>query len=143
MTDIKRYVPANDDRGEGTVVRNDQSGTVVFYDDHAAIVVELQEQVRAWESENAAMRSAINQTIGWQESVDPSNRESVRILVGLITPNTDAAIREILAQGVEGFVEFNRKLAKDYPMAMVAKALEVTELNGEQYAARIRAGEQP
>ena len=58
MTEIKRYVPANDDRGEGTVVRNDQSGTVVFYDDHAAIVAALQEQVRALAAENAALKNA-------------------------------------------------------------------------------------
>jgi len=55
--------------------------------------------------------------------------------------NADAILNEVRAQGCEMFIEFNRKLAKDYPHAMVAKALEVTELNGEQFAARIRAGE--
>lgn len=55
---------------------------------------------------------------------------------------TDSTLEKIYnkarAEGVEMFVEFNRQLASDYPMAMVAKALEVTELNGEQFAARLR-----
>lgn len=75
--------------------------------------------------------------VGWMQTPDTEYRPDVE------TPTTNAVIREIRAQAIEGFVEFNRKLAKDYPMAMVAKALEVTELNGEQYAARIRSGEQP
>lgn len=54
------------------------------------------------------------------------------------TPATAAALADIEARGVEKFVEFNRQLASDYPMAMVAKALEVTELNGEQFAMRLR-----
>lgn len=116
-------------------------------------IAALQEQVRALAAENKRAIDAVtvfsNVTHEITEIIcDEIGQDKVAEILAAYndignTPATDAALREIRAQGVEGFVEFNRKLAKDYPTAMVAKALEVTELNGEQYAARIRAGEQP
>lgn len=41
--------------------------------------------------ENTRMRTAIEQTIAWQESVDASNTESVRPLLELETPATESA----------------------------------------------------
>ena len=52
-------------------------------------------------AENASMRKAIDETIGWQDSVDPGNAESVRLLVALQTPSTDAFTAELRAQGVD------------------------------------------
>ncbi|WP_338506439.1 ead/Ea22-like family protein [Erwinia aphidicola] len=120
MTEIKRYVPANDDRGEGTVVRNDQSGTVVFYDDHAAIVVAkdarisaLQEQVRALAAENSALARyfstssvAVNHWNSWADTED-------KLACAPETPATDAFIREIRAQARAEGIHFaaNRLLA--------------------------------
>lgn len=55
--------------------------------------------------ENASMRTAIDQTIAWQQSVDASNTESVRALyeLGTQTDHTCAAIDDLLAKGVEMF----------------------------------------
>ena len=55
--------------------------------------------------ENARMRTAIDQTIAWQQSVDASNTESVRPLYEVIvqTEHTCAAIDDLRAKGVEMF----------------------------------------
>ncbi|HGW8422951.1 TPA: hypothetical protein ACNROG_000949 [Citrobacter koseri] len=52
-------------------------------------------------AENAAMKSAIDSTIGWQQSTDAENVESVRMLIDLKTPATSAFLAEVRAQGVE------------------------------------------
>ncbi|MFZ5256934.1 hypothetical protein ACOY6O_23240 [Enterobacter roggenkampii] len=52
-------------------------------------------------AENAGLKSAIDATIGWQQSTDPENVESVRMLVDIKTPATDAFLAEVRAQGVE------------------------------------------
>lgn len=51
------------------------------------------------------MRTAIDQTIAWQQSVDASNTESVRALyeLGTQTGHTCAAIDDLRAKGVEMF----------------------------------------
>lgn len=55
--------------------------------------------------ENARMRTAIEQTIAWQQSVDIGNTESVRPLYEVIiqTERTCAAIDDLRAKGVEMF----------------------------------------
>lgn len=154
----------------GSIVRYEDHAAMVAAKDER--IASLQEQVRVLAAENSELKNSRavlaenaletcnavasagfrNEAImrGLMESTGNLNKypKPITTLVDealrkIETPASDAALREIRAQAVEGFVEFNRKLAKDYPMAMVAKALEVTELNGEQYAARIRAGEQP
>ncbi|MBF9839905.1 hypothetical protein I4O37_00485 [Enterobacter hormaechei] len=51
--------------------------------------------------ENAGLKTAIDATIGWQQSTDSENVESVRMLVDVKTPATDAFLAEVRAQGVE------------------------------------------
>ncbi|HFN3827645.1 hypothetical protein M7959_00890 [Enterobacter hormaechei subsp. xiangfangensis] len=52
-------------------------------------------------AENAGLKTAIDATIGWQQSTDSENVESVRMLVDVKTPATDASLAEVRAQGVE------------------------------------------
>ena len=52
-------------------------------------------------AENAGLKAAIDATIGWQQSTDPENVESVRMLVDIKTPATDAFLAEVRAQGVK------------------------------------------
>ncbi|WP_185812841.1 hypothetical protein [Enterobacter sp. WCHEn045836] len=52
-------------------------------------------------AENTGLKAAINATIGWQQSTDPENVESVRMLVDVKTPVTDALLAEVRVQGVE------------------------------------------
>lgn len=54
-------------------------------------------------AENAGLKAAIDATIGWQQSTDPENVESVRMLVDVKTPATDAFLAEVRAQGVDMF----------------------------------------
>ncbi|CZU27052.1 Uncharacterised protein [Enterobacter hormaechei] len=64
---------------------------------------ELEAKCAALAAENAGLKSAIDATIGWQQSTDPENVESVRMLVDVKTPATDAFLAEVLAHGVEMF----------------------------------------
>lgn len=114
----------------------------------------LTEQVRALASENATLRNLqptelmVSSAHAEAEQYNNLNLDDDLIVFMwqamhsvIKTPATDECLREIRAQSVEGFIAFNVQLAQDYPTAMVAKSLEVTELNGEHYAARIRSGE--
>ncbi|EMB1584926.1 hypothetical protein U7279_003627 [Salmonella enterica] len=56
-------------------------------------------------AENVGLKAAIDSTIGWQQSTDPVNVESIRMLVDIETPATDAFLAEVRAQGVEMFSE--------------------------------------
>lgn len=145
MTEIKRYVPANDDRGEGTVVRNDQSGTVVFYDDHAAIIsakderiAALQEQVRALAAEANYLRNEIKQhsaSVHFCEVCgkdDPCRTDDVCWSLNHPLPSTDAVIREIRAQVLDDMAaDCDGEWLETYIYAL------------RDRAAAIRSGEQP
>ncbi|CAH3740526.1 hypothetical protein [Enterobacter hormaechei] len=69
---------------------------------------ELEARCAALAAENAGLKSAIDATIGWQQSTDPENVESVRMLVDIKTPATDPFLAEVRAQGVEMFAEQQR-----------------------------------
>lgn len=100
-------------------------GSIVSYKDHAAIVAAkdariaaLQEQVRVLAAENLVIKSSVpslkdiefdnenmddvslGEDIGFNEAV-----ELMKKCLGQ-TPATDATLREIRAQAVEGFSEF-------------------------------------
>lgn len=66
---------------------------------------ELEARCAALSAENSGLKSAIDATIGWQQSTDPENVESVRMLVDVKTPATDAFLAEVRAQGVEMFAD--------------------------------------
>lgn len=69
--------------------------------DMAVQLANAESKCRELAAENAEMRSSIDATIGWQESTDPENGESVRMLVDIKTPATDAFLAEVRAQGAE------------------------------------------
>ncbi|RTN21755.1 hypothetical protein [Enterobacter hormaechei] len=56
---------------------------------------ELEARCAALSAENSGLKSAIDATIGWQQSTDPENVESVRMLVDVKTPATDAFLAEV------------------------------------------------
>ena len=55
-------------------------------------------------AENVALKAAIDATIGWQQSTDVENVESVRMLLDINTPATARIVAGIKADGVEEFV---------------------------------------
>lgn len=110
MTEIKRF----DMRGN-TWPSDD--GSIVSYKDHAAIVAALQEQVRALSAECKAVYAH-------------ALEEGYQFYPGGIE-YTDAFIRDIRAQAVEGFAEH----IAFYHYDSKSHALD--------FAARIREGEQP
>ncbi|TYF59874.1 hypothetical protein DJ490_07950 [Enterobacter hormaechei] len=61
----------------------------------------LEAKCAALAAENAGLKSAIDATIGWQQSTDPENVESVRMLVDVKTPVTDAFLAEVRASAVD------------------------------------------
>lgn len=69
--------------------------------DMAVQLANAESKCRELAAENAEMRSSIDATIGWQESTDPENGESVRMLVDIKTPATDAFLAEVRASALE------------------------------------------
>ncbi|EOE2558155.1 hypothetical protein ACKEHR_004626, partial [Enterobacter hormaechei] len=62
---------------------------------------ELEAKLAALAEENAGLKAAIDATIRWQQSTDPENVESVRMLVDVKTPATDAFLAEVRAAAVD------------------------------------------
>lgn len=65
---------------------------------------ELEARCAALSAENSGLKSAIDATIGWQQSTDPENVESVRMLVDVKTPVTDAFLAEVRAHDLNAFI---------------------------------------
>ncbi|WP_275213398.1 hypothetical protein [Citrobacter freundii] len=91
------------------------------YEELAVQLANAESKCRELAAENAEMRSSIDATIGWQESTDPENGESVRMLVDIKTPATDAFLAEVRAQGVDIAIAELKQLAhrseKEAPIA--------------------------
>ncbi|WP_436895732.1 hypothetical protein [Enterobacter hormaechei] len=93
-------------------------------------------------AENAGLKSAIDATIGWQQSTDPENVESVRMLVDVKTPVTDAFLAEVRAQGVEMFAEHKRERQQ----ALRSRSMRMSEeaacmaADAENFADELREG---
>ena len=58
----------------------------------------VRNEAAALAAENAGIKAAIDATIRWQQSTDPENVESVRMLVDVKTPATDDFLAEVRAQ---------------------------------------------
>ncbi|HFK5636751.1 TPA: hypothetical protein ACHFQA_000408 [Enterobacter hormaechei] len=85
---------------------------------------ELEARCAALAAENAGLKSAIDATIGWQQSTDPENVESVRMLVDVKTPATDAFLAEVRAQARnEGINYAASRLAAAFNHGFVDKPL--------------------
>lgn len=85
------------------------------------IYEELEARCAALAAENSGLKSAIDATIGWQQSTDPENVESVRMLVDVKTPVTDAFLAEVRAQGVEMFAASLKVVGgNEHPYSSVA-----------------------
>lgn len=133
MTEIKRY----EEKGcDASALYISEDGPWVDYYEHAAIVAELQEQVRALAAENLALKSSINKAISvinssvfdyWEDRgkcLDP--------LFDIEIPATNTVLREIRAQAVESYANYSDECYGTH------------DKSGEDarvYAARIRSGE--
>ena len=95
-------------------------------------------------AENAGLKAAINATIGWQQSTDPVNVESVRMLVDIKTPATEVILAEVRAQGVEMFAAHKRERQQ----ALRSRSMRMSEeaagmaADAENFADELRKGVQ-
>ncbi len=95
-------------------------------------------------AENAGLKTAIDATIGWQQSTDSENVESVRMLVDVKTPATDASLAEVRAQGVEMFAAHKRERQQ----ALRSRSMRMSEeaagmaADAENFADELRKGVQ-
>jgi len=65
-------------------------------------------------AENAGLKAAIDATIGWQQSTDPENVESVRMLVDVKTPATSDFLAEVRASAIpEGYTLVPQQISLD------------------------------
>ncbi|EHF0465853.1 phage protein [Citrobacter freundii GTC 09629] len=97
--------------------------------EQAVQLANAESKCRELAAENAEMRSSIDATIGWQESTDTENGESVRMLVDIKTPATDAFLAEVRAQGVEMFGQYHNFSEKLF-----------IQKEAQKFAARLRKG---
>ncbi|ENT6193443.1 hypothetical protein ACFDZY_002724 [Salmonella enterica] len=105
-------------------------------------------RANALAAENVGLKAAIDSTIGWQQSTDPVNVESVRMLVDIETPATDVFLAEVRAQGVEMFAKHCQKrhgeMMKSEPNEAASnEAITATRRAGEfalYFAAQLRKG---
>ncbi|MEM0604403.1 hypothetical protein AAFL38_17900 [Klebsiella grimontii] len=75
-------------------------------------------------AENAELKAAIDATIGWQQSTDVENVESVRMLLDINTPATDACLAGIKADGrAEGINFAASRLAAAFNHGFVDKPM--------------------
>ncbi|EBC2062016.1 hypothetical protein GI075_25775 [Salmonella enterica] len=104
---------------------------------------DLEEKCAALAAENAGLKAAIDSTIGWQQSTDPVNVESVRMLVDIETPATDAFLAEVRAQGVERYaaqLKSEAELADETGWDGAAKFLISESEKVLAFAAQLRKG---
>ncbi|EJY3720867.1 hypothetical protein OGB43_005174, partial [Salmonella enterica] len=90
--------------------------------------------------ENAGLKAAIDSTIGWQQSTDPVNVESVRMLVDIETPATDAFLAEVRAQGADELAELYFTLAAHEANRYIADSWRESARFAKDYAAQLRKG---
>ncbi|SAE25953.1 hypothetical protein [Enterobacter hormaechei] len=94
-------------------------------------------------AENAGLKSAIDATIGWQQSTDPENVESVRMLVDVKTTATDVFLAEVRAQGVEMFSNELGNVHKQLRSGSNhAHAIKSAVFRAVDFAAQLRKGVQ-
>ncbi|EDJ0524589.1 hypothetical protein GEL17_03825 [Salmonella enterica] len=116
--------------------------------EHVATIAALEARYAALAAENAGLKAAIDSTIGWQQSTDPVNVESVRMLVDIETPATDAFLAEVRAQGVEMFADKYRAQLTALPTTpenifdAAHVSLRYQIFDADEFAAQLRKGVQ-
>ncbi|EAS5079077.1 hypothetical protein JRK10_004467 [Salmonella enterica] len=114
--------------------------------EYVMTIAELEEKCAAMTAENAGLKAAIDSTIGWQQSTDPVNVESVRMLVDIETPATDAFLAEVRAQGVEMFADKYRAQLTALPTTpenifdAAHVSLRYQIFDADEFAAQLRKG---
>ncbi|HCM9719587.1 TPA: hypothetical protein N5O37_001930 [Enterobacter hormaechei subsp. steigerwaltii] len=103
---------------------------------------ELEAKCAALAEENAGLKSAIDAAIGWQQSTDSENVESVRMLVDVKSPATDAFLAEVRAQGVEMFASKCKEESKRAHSSDARDSWWVSGENAEDFAVQLRKGVQ-
>lgn len=161
MTDIKRWnVESDEQDGPCSLWYIDApDGDFVKYDDHAAIVAALQEQVQQLAAENVNIKRVILEVANGSEECEfngdehryvviPEDFDALIDLMGEV-PNTDAVIRDIGAKAVAPYIEALPKLAGsflDRAMNASGKISNAYSLCAHEVALldkELRAGEQP
>lgn len=91
-------------------------------------------------AENAGLKSAIDSTIGWQQSTDAENVESVRMLIDLKTTATDAFLAEVRASCVDAVKQkISDAISGCYQDEMAG--LDAAVNIASEFAAQIRKGD--
>lgn len=104
----------------------------------------VRNEAAALAAENAGIIAAIDATIRWQQSTDPENVESVRMLVDVKTPATEVILADVMAQGVEMFAAHKRERQQ----ALRSRSMRMSEeaagmaADAENFADELRKGVQ-
>lgn len=104
----------------------------------------VRNEAAALAAENAGIKAAIDATIRWQQSTEPENVESVRMLVDVKTPATEVILADVMAQGVEMFAAHKRERQQ----ALRSRSMRMSEeaagmaADAENFADELRKGVQ-
>lgn len=94
-------------------------------------------------AENVALKAAIDATIGWQQSTDVENVESVRMLLDINTPATDRIVAGIKSDGVDEFAESQKEYVRQHRNEMdqvLRAAYAGSAVDAERFAKQLRVG---
>lgn len=91
-------------------------------------------------AENVGLKAAIDATIGWQQSTDVENVESVRMLLDINTPATDRIVAGIKADGVEEFAAYQRAITEEWACKEGHSSLLKVAESAELFAKQLREG---
>lgn len=127
-----------------------ESGSWVKYEDHAAEVARLNEQVRALAAENADLRKWAK-VVGFDKDTEASaNMEYgglINALNSIKSDSTYAILNEVRAQGADDFAAEMYRVANEHVASGRSKKdviqCRAAAKAAEDYAAAIRAGEVP
>lgn len=107
-----------------------------------ALLDEMEARCAVLAADNARLKSAIDATIEWQQSTDPDNVESVRMLVDVKTPAPEGILADVMAQGVEMFAQKCDLKAAQSLASDVSDNWKLLGLHASYFAAQLRKGVQ-
>lgn len=117
----------------------------------SSLIDDMNNQINALVAENVALKSAISEIDNSAEEAEIDryltftvNPDCIHSAIDLIDggiPATDAAVRELMARGVD---EFSSSIGAEYsklkPSSITAKAIKATVLRATKFAQRLREG---
>lgn len=118
---------------------DDISGSYVKYKDHQEVVAALESKCAALAAENACLKQSIEEVSeAFETGTDGVLATAVDESLNLLTPETDAVLKRIQAQGVAMFASKCKEESKRAHSSDYRDSWWVSGENAEDFAAQLR-----